>query len=201
MPGGIFFAVHKTTPPAPITLDSNEIVGGVTLDEDNLIAYGDGSGVDAIPAALGYQSGKRYFEFEYTQMLGSKQVLVGIEPSPFQIEFPITGGCHYGAWGSGRIDKNGAYYSVSAPASVTGDIIGVAVDFDNLKAFWSRNNVWMSLSGDSSDPVTGVDPIFTLLDSTYYYPAIVWYYNNSRVKLYTTVTNYSPPTGYTNWGL
>lgn len=180
--------------------DSDSISGNVIVTPGDLIVQaGSTSGFHGIAGKRGYNSSKRYFEFQYDTLVGSKQVMVGIEPAPFSFDFPVTGGCAFRAWDR-RMDHSGASHITDGAATSATDIIGVAIDFDNLKGFWALNNNWVSYTAENSNPVTGVDPLFDLAADTYYYPSTLWYYNNSTIELRPSgFHQYTAPSGYSAW--
>ena len=201
----IIFAVKDTSPPPgpedqPMTYDPDEIHGSVTVTPGDLIVQaGSTTGLHGIPGKRGYKAGKKYFEMQYDTLVGSKQVMCGIEPTPFAFEFPTTGGCYFRAWDR-RMDHGGASHITDGAVTVAEDVIGVAIDFDNQKGFWALNNDWASYTAENSNPVTGVDPLFALVADTYYYPSTSWYYNNSVIEMRPNGFNtYLPPTGYSYW--
>ena len=112
--------------------------------------------------------------------------------------------------GSGNINQNGG--ATSAATSVTGDIIGCAVDMDNNKAYWHKNGTYVN----SSNPVTGssgTTTAFGLNDEPYFF-AVSTYNPGVSGKTntggYTAVSissaasdangygtfEYAPPSGY-----
>jgi hypothetical protein len=112
--------------------------------------------------------------------------------------------------GSGNINQNGG--ATSAATSVTGDIIGCAVDMDNNKAYWHKNGTYVN----SSNPVTGssgTTTAFGLNDEPYFF-AVSTYNPGVSGKTntggYTAISissaetdangygtfEYAPPSGY-----
>ena len=107
---------------------------------------------------------------------------------------------------SGSFNQNGG--GSGGVSSVTGDIIGIAVDIDNNRAYWHKNGTYM----DSSDPVAGSGGK-VLSDEPYFF-ALATYNPNNNGKTntggYTAISissaasdangygtfEYAPPSGY-----
>jgi len=112
--------------------------------------------------------------------------------------------------GSGNINQNGG--ATSAATSVTGDIIGCAVDMDNNKAYWHKNGTYVN----SSNPVTGssgTTTAFGLNDEPYFFAVSTYNpgvsgktntggYTAASISSAASDANgygtfeYAPPTGY-----
>lgn len=79
-----------------------------------------------------------------------------------------------------------------------GDVIGCAIDIDNLKIYWSKNGVWQN----SADPAAGTGSVFTIQDpvSNYfrYTPAASLYYDGSTctANFGQTAFEYPAPNGF-----
>jgi len=184
----IFDADNKTT---YITLSPNELEATCTYA---------GAGGQNVVVERGRSSGKYYFEMEFDTLTGNKQDFIGIRELPLSSSYPgKVDGASYSAYNE-RIQKNDTSYDTDSATPAPGAIIGIAVDFDNLKAFWSLNNVWMSFSGGNSNPVTGVDPLYNLSAATTYYAAASFYANTGTIKLFADDSLiYTPPSGYSAW--
>ena len=73
------------------------------------------------------------------------------------------------------------------------DVIGVALDLDNGKIWWAKNNVWQ----DSGDPAAGTNEAFSGLSGTFY-PMFSPYENTNAgiVRFDPLDLSYSPPSGF-----
>ena len=81
---------------------------------------------------------------------------------------------------------------------VPGSVVGIAVDIDNKQAWYLNNNV-----SRLGNPATGTTPYLlwaaaglTLYPLTYLFGGGV----NNRVRLVTSSTSFSPPSGFSVWG-
>tara|TARA_A100001201_G_scaffold116016_1_gene99677 strand:- start:3839 stop:5191 length:1353 start_codon:yes stop_codon:yes gene_type:complete len=115
------------------------------------------SGYSGAIAGMGANSGKYYFEFKPISKTGdSDEYAVGITGAPVtstnQPHWKIATGYMYGGV-NGNVfnnDSGSAYGS----AYTAGDIIGVAMDLDNNKLYFSKNGTWQN-SGDPTSGSTG----------------------------------------------
>ena len=124
------------------TWDPNTVAAQVTLSGGNLVTTNTGTtgtnqgacGVNA----FGQTTGKYYFESTLTAFLGggNNGIGAGIVTTPYTSIGPNgTGGTMmYG--GSGNIYSNGANSGFTLGARSTGNVIGVAIDLDNRKAWY-----------------------------------------------------------------
>jgi hypothetical protein len=98
----------------------------------------------------------------------------------------------------GRI-TNGNITSDSQYNFAVGDVIGVAIDYDNFKVWFAKNNTWIS-----GDPAAGNSPTFTLASGAFDPIGMNRGHNNgthrSRVSFLTAHLTYEPPTGFSVFG-
>ena len=203
------------------------------LDNNNTLSYGNnrqttvsisGSYV-ASPSTLGMTSGKYYAEMKVTTL--ASNCFVGIDG---QAVYTATQGINmgyspygycYAQWG-GKYN-NGTSVSGAGNTFTTGDIIGIAVDMDNLKVYFSKNGVWQN-SGDPTSGSTGTGAFYTiaavdtLSEGAYHFEstnndadgASIWDWNFGNGYFGTTAVSsagtnasgngifeYDVPTGYT----
>jgi hypothetical protein len=171
-----------------------------------------------VVATMGFSSGKWYWEQKYISESGETATRVGIE-SNINNTAPDQSTSGYGYRGQPAQKVNNGTYTSWGNTYTAGDIIGVAVDRDNNKIYFSINGVWQE-SGDPTSGATGTGSAFTIIDppSGFYFPKIgkedadtgVWSFNfgngffgtsavadNSTATASTPGTfNYDVPTGY-----
>ena len=121
---------------------------------------------------LGASSGKFYWEMKLAQAVTSGDYhVVGVASvHPFNQEglgYEAGGYAYQGEQGNKRI--NGSQTSYGSAWS-TNDIIGIAMDLDNKKLYFSKNNVWQN-SGVPTSGSTGTGAI-SLTQDGFYYPAV-----------------------------
>ena len=171
-----------------------------------------------VVATMGFSSGKWYWEQKYVSKSDSTFSRVGIE-SNINNTAPDQSTSGYGYRGQPAQKVNNGTYTSWGNTYTAGDIIGVAVDMDNNKIYFSINGVWQE-SGDPTSGATGTGSAFTIIDppSGFYFPKIgkedadtgVWSFNfgngffgtsavadNSTATASTPGTfNYDVPAGY-----
>ena len=135
------------------------------------------------PATLGMSSGKYYFEVKWSS--GSDdESLIGIQSAQRESDIHELGhfATDYGYYSNnGNIRSNNAYQGSFGNTYSVNDIIGVAVDLDNNKLYFSKNGVWQN-SGVPTSGSTGTGAFsITDPDSTptgFYFPAISGWSNS-----------------------
>jgi predicted small lipoprotein YifL len=117
----------------------------IMLSQDQLTAsvpVSTGSLNDSVRATLGHTSGKWYWEVVITARSQSFFNSVGLGTTTASLEDSpslFKGGCDYDE--SGRIACHGSP-SVSGSGYKAGDIVGVALDLDGRRVYFSLNGVW-----------------------------------------------------------
>ena len=169
---------------------------------------------------IGASSGKYYAEFKAgTISSGSpyKYNQFGVVNDDISLggNFDYVGQSNFG-WGlnwGGYVNHNGS--NVSGYTSfATGDIIGVAMDLDNHKVYWRKNDgAWLN-SGDPTSGSTGTGAQSLTTGKTYFFAASVYgnecfanfgngYFGTTAVSSAGTnasnigIFEYDVPTGYT----
>ena len=136
-------------------------------------------------STLGVNSGKFYWEVEYDAKNGGNRFpQIGITSTQttntqYELGHYANDWCYYTNDTTGKLRNNnadnnwGTYYQ-------EGDIIGVALDLDNNKLYFSKNGTWQE-SGDPSAGNNGIS--ITAPSSTplgFYFPAICYYDSTYR---------------------
>lgn len=149
-------------------------------------------------------SGKWYAEF-VINTLGGTFSQVGIMLSSYTTE--LNSGNSFGltANGWGYAFQTGAGSGgkshLNSPTSyggpwISGDIIGVALDIDNLALYFSKNGVWQQVGGITGDPTSGAaktGAAFSITSGSYFIGADVWVGGGTTVN---QIPSYSIPIGY-----
>jgi hypothetical protein len=137
--------------------------GVVTFSDGNLQAsWSNASGYAAKIGTIGVSTGKWYWEV----LIGgsASYYILGAMPSGASLDQYVGQSNGYGYYSTGTVyPGNTSYGSSYAP----GDLIGVALDLDNGRIFFSKNGTWQN----SGNPATGANPAFSGITGTHF-PAI-----------------------------
>ena len=144
---------------------------GATLSNGNTKSV-TGTNTAQVLATIGVSTGKWYWEVKATN-LPSTYGTIGICPtSPTATGNYISSRANeYMYYSAGNLYYNGGSTGTYA-SYTTGDIIGVAMDLDNNRLFFSKNGTWQN----SADPTTSTGA-YTITapastDSGFYFPAV-----------------------------
>jgi hypothetical protein len=158
--------------------------GEGTTSEGNT-RYTTGSTNQApIPATIGVSSGKWYWEVKFVSDTGG-YAMIGIASSQTTANNELGHNSTDYAYvsGTGQYRNNDGYTSYGNTYT-TGDIIGVALDLDNNKLYFSKNGTFQN-SGDPTSGSTGTGAIsITASASTSlgnYFPALSDFGGNTVV--------------------
>ncbi len=123
-------------------------------------------------STIGASTGKWYAEFKLTQNSASDGGLVGVAYDLDKQQEGTSGSANNfcqsqdEGWG---YQMNGNWYNNGANSGfstyTTNDIIGVALDLDNNKIYWSKNGTWQN----SANPSTGSNGISIDANQEYYF--------------------------------
>jgi hypothetical protein len=178
-----------------------------SLSGGNLVVTGTDSppagAYNTVRSIVGATSGKFYWECTITNDGTYDITSLGVS------EIDVSNGSgvnanKLGTYSSGyAYANNGKKFNNNSEVSygntyVTGDIIGVALDIDNGKIWFSKNGVWQA----SGDPAAGTNPAFTGVPSGTYHAAATTLDNTSihTVNFGATAFSGTVPTGF-NAGL
>ena len=146
-----------------------------TLSEgNNSIVYATDSSRSAFGTiAIDDNLGKFYWEIKIVSDSNNKgaygicdDLYVDLNQTGAFIDY--SGG--YGYFANGQ-SYNGGTGTSYGDAVTTGDIVGVAIDMDNQKLYFSKNGVWQN-SGDPTSGSTGTGAAYTVASGKTYFPAI-----------------------------
>ena len=131
-----------------------------TLSNGNTTIQTGNSQYSPSSSTLGVSSGKWYWEVEYDALSGGSDVAYVGVLSQFATNSTTSLGTNANDYG---YYVNGNYYNNNTGTAygttyTTGDIIGVALDLDNNKLYFSKNGTWQN-SGDPESGATGTGAI------------------------------------------
>ena len=157
--------------------------GNLTFTNGNTTIYDTDSTWRSGFGGLAPSSGKYYFEVKHAG--SSSNVWIGIMDSS---QLDGTGaykfmeksrGYGYSAGGEkGNNNSTGAGWGASYTQN---DIIGVAMDLDNNKIYFSKNGTWQD-SGDPTSGATGTGSMYDLASGYNYFPATSLYSTTAGVS-------------------
>lgn len=174
------------------TWNPNDKAAGITLTYNNLTAeWIGGSSWDAVRSTLSRSSGKWYWEVK-VDASGDTNFMIGIGTHLETLTYPgdtTAGYGYYGANGN-KYHDTAAGYGVSY---TTNDIIGVALDLDNGKIWWAKNNAWQA----SGNPASGTNPAYTGVVGEFYAMIGLLVAGNRIIANFGASSfTYTPPTGF-----
>jgi len=138
---------------------------GVTVSEGNLQLYVAG-GWRSLISTIGVSTGKWYAEVKFVSVhSGANNAKAGIVALDGTVDEDVaqahaggsSTGNNYGYENDATIDSNGSNASYGSTFTA-GDIIGVAMDLDNNKLYFSKNGTFQN-SGDPTSGSTGTGAI------------------------------------------
>ena len=196
---------YTSTSPAPIVVKDTPTDNRPIMDyynQVNVMTNGRISGRSAASGGCSTVSthivdrGKWYCEFKVLNSTGETDYLlfgVGDAVNYTSPQYLGQAATSYGYGGSGKKYNNavGASYGDSY---TTNDIIGIALDMDNHKVWFSKNGVWQA----AGDPVAGANPAFNITPTEGYCVGVSWSNPPSlmQAEFFEDDFNYTPPAGF-----
>ena len=172
----------------------NPLISIATLSEGNCkVVTTDGQRM-AGASTIGFENGKWYMEYKVTD-INSTNMTIGVDNENGRSFHDFRENVDF--WNDSNTyayENNGNKRTTSVNSSygnsyTTGDIIGVAVDMDNRKIYFSKNGTYQN-SGDPTTGSTGTGSAFDLTDGlTYFFQAA----DNSSAAGVTLEANFGQP--------
>lgn len=170
---------------------------GITLSDGNLKATRIASTYKAVRSIVGVSSGKWYWEVHTVRFGEYKRFEIGIADSTVALNANISMSPHGYAYDGqhGRKKNNGAQTAYGDPYDNA--TIGVALDMDAGKIWWSKDGVWQA----SGDPAAGTNEAFSGIAGVFF-AAFCGYETNSYgvANFGASAFDYPVPSGF-NLGL
>ncbi len=189
------------------TMDPNGLGLDLEIMDSNLSIIkktGTGTGLASARALLGKNSGKWYFEVKVESISGSGLVNSTIGLGTYLSALDNYVGSQSGTAVSYGYDGSSPAKFYTGGAATSGpttynqnDVIGVAVDFDSKKIWFSKNGIWQG--SNSPDPVTGVAPAFSSISAASLYPMVSLRYGGTlkyQMNFGQRPFDSVPPTGF-----
>jgi hypothetical protein len=138
----------------------NPLIGSGTLSNGNLQYTGGAASDTTRPSTFGVTSGKWYAEITVTSALSTSSSL-GLAIYNQTAVGTTNASQSRGYFYTGQKFSNGSVATYGS-SFTNGDIIGVAIDLDNGKVWFSKNGTWQA----SGDPAAGTNAAYTDLGTT-----------------------------------
>lgn len=186
--------------------DSATKGSNISLSGGNLTVSRSGSGAwESVRTTIGKSSGKWYWEVTLGSGGGGENDFIhgaadtGLSANSYVgSSSNSTGFQDATAFGQPLRYRNGANALTGGATWTTGDVIGIALNMDNGKIWFSKNGTWQG-SG-SPDPATDTSPQFTGITGTQYGAASLFSAFSATANFGATSLASSPPSGF-NAGL
>jgi hypothetical protein len=185
------------------TIDTNNN-SGLTISNAGLSWVGAAGATRMAYGTLPFSSGKWYFEYTMTQSNSGGNWAAGFSQADVlqaSGSTPFTNPNTWGIMTGGNATvlykvNNNVFTNLSGLWSGTlpGAVIGVAVDFDAGKVWFSKDNVWVE-----GDPSAGTTPSYTGINAYGQLKPIVYGYNTGDIGIANfgqRAFAYTPPTGF-----
>jgi len=148
-----------------------------------------------ISGTMGISKGKWYWETKINSETGGSQFLLGIASTMPRSATNHLGGNQYDY---GMYSQNGNIYTSNASSSfaasyTVGDILSIAIDYDNAKLYFAKNGAWSTGSGawgsSTFNAATGAKTITTPppkptatpgVGTGFYFPAFSYWDGSNR---------------------
>ena len=167
---------------ATINTLQGAIASGLTLINGNLTIDGNtGTAWRSLPATLGVSTGKWYYEVKVKNLADNVRIgLVDVDQAQQLNGYfnNLSRGYAYNNSGEKSNNNSSASYGNSY---TTNDIIGVAMDLDNSKLYFSKNGVFQN-SGDPTSGSTGTGSAYDISSSYTYAPCVATYQPTDKLE-------------------
>jgi hypothetical protein len=114
---------------------------------------------------FGLSYGKWYWEI--TNNSSTARSLIGVMPSGATRDADSYLGAVGIAYDTIGYTWNRGALNTGFPTFTSGDVVGIALDVDNGKIWFSKNGTWLN----SGNPATGSNPTYSSIGATTYFPA------------------------------
>jgi hypothetical protein len=139
-----------------------------TFSEGNLQSYSSAAGISPIPSSMGLSTGKWYAELKYAATTSNDNTGCGItmDPASGNQANSDQGGYVFGYAANGNYFPYQGDPSGSGATYTVGDIIGIYMDLDNMKLYFSKNGTLNSSTGSTINVSNTGFYYFCVLDYT-----------------------------------
>ena len=181
-----------------VTWNPSDKHANIVLSNGDLTATSNAASWKSVRATEGKSSGKWYFEVKMDVVAAGYYMILGVG-SP---DANLSGFCGSDAYGWGYFGTDGKKIHsnvqvVYGAAFGVNDIIGVAVDIDAHKVWWSKNGAWQG----GGNPAAGTGAAYDDIDAGELKPMFSPYSstNAGTGRFKSADLTYSPPSGFSAW--
>jgi hypothetical protein len=186
------------------TWNSSDKGSRLSLSGSDLIVTHDNTDwFNGIRSVLGVSSGKWYWEYTMTTADSSHYAIVGVGNSSQAVTDGATSTTNHvgnstNSWGYYATDGDKIYNdseTAYGTSFTTGNVIGVALDMDTGKVWFSKNGTWQN----SGNPAAGTGEAFSSISGTIYAMVSIYYHNDVITANFGgSAFSYSAPSGFTS---
>ena len=170
-----------------ITLTNNDLTAQSTYTNNKSVLAEQGVSIDM------FLSKKWYWEIYIDNETGAGFIEIGIGPASLDVYAMLSGNSNTYHYKSNGNKCSSSSCTAYGDTFTNGDTIGVALDMDAGKIWFSKNGVWQA----SGDPVAGTNDAYSGIDLAYtYVPACGLYDSGDKITVNFTSTTYTPPEGF-----
>lgn len=181
---------------AEVTWNPDDKNSNIALSNSNLTATASANANGIVRATGSKTAGKFYFEVTIANFVSSQAVAIGVATPSESLTNSLLASNSWGYWDDGTVWHGFADSSTGVPFT-TDDVVGVAVDMDAGKLWWSKNGAWLQ----GGDPATGSTPKYSNLAGNTIFPAAsVTSTNNAVTANFGGPFSYPIPSGFSSWG-
>jgi hypothetical protein len=162
---------------------------GISLSNANLTVTNTATTFTRVYSTIGMSSGKFYWETTNTGASSSLNFGVGIDGN-YLANYCGQDASSWAYSSSGLLYNNGSSSATTSATNAT-DVIGIALDCDNGKIWFSVNGTFVG----SGNPATGANPSFTGLTGTLF-PIYRPYSAACATNFGQRPFSYTPPSGF-----
>ncbi|HPN96254.1 MAG TPA: tail fiber domain-containing protein, partial [Candidatus Moranbacteria bacterium] len=165
----------------------------ITLSNGDLTATSANGLHKSVRATIGKSSGKWYWEYTAGAIASGGYSYLGVGTTAALLTTYVGNDAEGYSYCPQGNTWHGAVSTSGVSTFVQNDVIGVAVDLDEDKVWWSKNGTWQA----SGDPETGANGRYTGLTGTFY-PMVGLYTTGNSVtaNFGDSAFSYTPPTGF-----
>jgi LEA14-like dessication related protein len=181
--------------PTYTTWNPSDKSADITLSNGDLTAKSTNNGHDCARTIISESTGKWYWEITSDYDSGGLGAAVGIGVAGSSLSSAVGSGVSDYAYRSGGKKGNSGSWEAYGDSWTTGDIIGIALDLDAGKIWFSKNGVWQA----SGNPADGTGEAFSGISDTMFGMFSLYYIDEQLTANFgDSAFTYSVPSGFSS---